>query len=63
MPGARILNETGDGFFLRFQSASDDIETALSLYDLMHDEVCKAEPLKVSAGVHMGETAEMDVLR
>lgn len=39
--GARILNETGDGFLVKFRSASDAVETALRLQCLLREEVCE----------------------
>lgn len=57
--GARILNETGDGFLVRFQTASDAVETALRLQCLMRQEDCEGESMKLRIGLHMGEVAEM----
>ncbi len=58
--GARILNETGDGFLVKFGSASDAVETALRLQCLLRNEVCEGEPMQMRIGLHMGEVSEME---
>ena len=59
MTGARILNETGDGFLVRFQSSSDAVNTALRLQFCFHDEVAEGEAMSLRVGLHMGEVTEM----
>ena len=59
VPGARILNETGDGFLVRFNSSSDAVDTALRLQYLLHSEVCEGEPMCLRIGLHSGEITEM----
>jgi len=58
--GASILNETGDGFLVKFRTASDAVETALRLQCLLREEVCEGEPMVLRIGLHMGEVSEME---
>ena len=60
MQGASILNETGDGFLIKFSAASDAVETALRLQCLLREEICEGEPMVLRIGLHMGEVSEME---
>ncbi len=58
--GASILNETGDGFLVKFSAASDAVETALRLQCLLREEICEGELMVLRIGLHMGEVSEME---
>ena len=60
MQGASILNETGDGFLVKFGTASDAVETALRLQCLLRKEVCEGELMVLRIGLHIGEVSEME---
>jgi class 3 adenylate cyclase len=60
VPEARVLNETGDGFLVRFDDPSDAVSTALLLQWRLKGEVCEGEPMRVRIGLHVGMVTEMD---
>ena len=57
---ARILNETGDGFLIRFIDPSDAVNTALRLQYRLSLEKCEGESINVRMGLNMGLITEMD---
>jgi class 3 adenylate cyclase len=57
---ASILNETGDGFLVRFDDPSDAVNTALRLQFILRTEICENEPLRLRIGLHMGMVTEME---
>lgn len=56
-PGARILKDTGDGFFTSFATASDAVRAALRF---QHELNRLGTPIKTRIGIHVGEVAELD---
>src|SRR5688500_4876813 len=57
-PGARVLKDTGDGFFASFATASDAVRAALRFqYGLAK----RAAPLQARVGLHLGEVAELEL--
>ena len=60
MPDARVLNETGDGFLVRFDDPSDAVNTALLLQWRLKSEICEGEPMRIRVGLHLGMVTEMD---
>jgi len=59
-PDARVLNETGDGFLVRFDDPSDAVNTALLLQWRLKAEICEGEPMRIRIGLHLGMVTEMD---
>jgi class 3 adenylate cyclase len=57
---AQVLNETGDGFLVRFDDPADAVNTALRLQARLEDEVCEGEHLRIRIGLHLGVVTEMD---
>jgi class 3 adenylate cyclase len=57
--GARVLNETGDGFLVCFDDPADAVNTALRLQSRLVDEVCEGEHVRVRIGLHLGVVTEM----
>jgi class 3 adenylate cyclase len=57
---ARVLNESGDGFLVRFDDPSDALNTALRLQWRLHKEMCQGERIRVRIGLHLGMVTEMD---
>ena len=57
---AEILNETGDGFLVRFDTPTDAVNTALRLQAALHEEVCEGEPLRLCIGLNLGAVTEME---
>ena len=57
---AKILNETGDGFLIRFTDPSDAVNTALRLQYRLSLEKCEGESINVRMGLNMGLITEMD---
>ena len=60
VPDAKILNETGDGFLIRFTDPSDAVNTALRLQYRLSLEKCEGESINVRMGLNMGLITEMD---
>ncbi|MEM7383726.1 MAG: protein kinase, partial [Verrucomicrobiota bacterium] len=58
--GAQILNETGDGFLVRFDTPTDAVNTALRLQAALHEEVCEGEKMELCIGLHLGAVTEME---
>ena len=58
--GATVLNETGDGFLVRFNDPSDAVNTALRLQRQLHGEMCLGEPIRIRIGLHLGVVTEME---
>ena len=58
--GSKILNETGDGFLIRFVDPSDAVNTALRLQYRFSLEKCEGESINVRMGLNMGVITEMD---
>ena len=59
VPDAKILNETGDGFLIRFTDPSDAVNTALRLQYRLSLEKCEGESINVRMGLNMGLITEM----
>ena len=59
-PNAKILNETGDGFLIRFTDPSDAVNAALRLQYRLSLEKCEGELINVRIGLNMGVITEMD---
>ncbi|MFL2450535.1 MAG: hypothetical protein ACJ0IB_00525 [Verrucomicrobiales bacterium] len=57
---SKILNETGDGFLIRFTDPSDAVNTALRLQYRLSLEKCEGETIGVRIGLNMGVITEMD---
>jgi len=57
---AGILNETGDGFLVRFSDPSDAVSTALRLQHRLRDERCEGQPIRLRIGLNMGMVTEME---
>ncbi len=55
-----ILNETGDGFLVKFETPKEAVNTALRLQMAMHEEVCEGEPMRLCIGLNMGSVTEME---
>ena len=60
VPDAKILNETGDGFLIRFTDPSDAVNTALRLQYRLSLEKCEGESINIRMGLNMGLITEMD---
>lgn len=60
VPEARVLNETGDGFLVRFDDPSDAVATALRLQHRLSSEIVEGEPMRLRIGLHLGMVTEMD---
>ena len=58
--GARILNETGDGYLVKFETPKEAVNTALRLQSALHGEVFEGEKIQVRIGLHTGSITEMD---
>ncbi len=58
--GARVLNETGDGFLVRFEDPSDAVTMALRLQFRLYGERCEGERIQIRIGLHLGVVTEMD---
>ena len=59
-PSARILNETGDGFLVRFDTPTEAVNTALRLQAALHGEVCEGEKMELCIGLNLGAVTEME---
>ncbi|MDA0350095.1 MAG: hypothetical protein O3C20_22150 [Verrucomicrobia bacterium] len=59
-PDAKILNETGDGFLIRFNDPSDAVNTALRLQYRLSFEKAHGEPINIRIGLNVGLITEMD---
>ncbi len=57
---SRILNETGDGFLVRFDDPAEAVNTALRLQHRFHSETWESERIRVRIGLHLGVVTEMD---
>lgn len=55
--GATVLQDTGDGFFASFLTASDAVRAALCFQLQLHQH---AAPLQVRVGLHLGEVAHLE---
>ena len=55
-----ILNETGDGFLVRFDDPGDAVNTALRLQWRLHGEMCQGERIRIRIGLHLGVVTEME---
>lgn len=59
-PDARILNETGDGFLIRFTDPCDAVNTALRLQYHLSRERFEGEAINIRMGLNMGLITEMN---
>src|SRR3954462_3418534 len=57
VPGAAILQDTGDGFFASFLTASDAVRGALDFHARLASD--GASSLGVRVGIHVGEVVEI----
>ncbi len=60
VPSAQILNETGDGFLVRFADPSEAVNTALRLQYRMDQEEAEGQPFAIRIGLHLGAVTEME---
>lgn len=58
-PKAVLLQDTGDGFYVRFETASDAAMFALKFQHAIVRENWGQRPLRVRVGVHLGEVTEV----
>ena len=56
----QVLNDTGDGFLVRFDDPADAVNTALRLQARLEDEVSEGQDLRIRIGLHLGVVTEMD---
>lgn len=56
---ADILKDTGDGFLVRFETASAAVVAALRFQHEIHEAAWDPEPIEVRIGLHIGEVAEV----
>src|SRR5205814_2172600 len=54
-PSGKVLNETGDGFFVSFDTVGDALKFALRFQWLLRHEQWKTQPVRARMGVHLGE--------
>lgn len=59
--GARIIQDTGDGFLARFATGSDAVNAALLFQLGLARTKWEKEPLRVRIGLHLGEVQEIGV--
>jgi len=60
-PGAEILQETGDGYFVAFANVADAVRCALRFqYALKHTPGENGQPLRVRIGIHVGQLAVIE---
>ena len=57
---AEILNETGDGFLVSFDTPTEAVNAALRLQAALHQEVCEGEPMRLCIGLNLGAVTEME---
>ena len=60
VPAARVLNETGDGFLVRFDDPSDAVRMALRLQFRLKGETFEGSAIRVRIGLHLGVVTEME---
>jgi len=54
-PGATLIQDTGDGFYAEFATASDAVTMALRFRQALDREEWEAEPPQVRIGLHAGQ--------
>ena len=60
IPGAAVLNDTGDGFLARFPSIVEGVEAALRFQrELGAEGRFEGEPVRVRVGLHVGDITEL----
>ena len=52
VPDAKILNETGDGFLIRFTDQNDAVNTALRLQNRLSLEKSEGESINIRMGLN-----------
>lgn len=57
-PGAQVLQDTGDGFFITFPTVGDAIACALRFQFRMHREAWP-HPMAARVGIHLGQVAQV----
>jgi len=57
--GARVIQDTGDGFLSRFETASDAVMTALRFQDGLRQIDWADVPLSVRVGLNLGQVSEV----
>ncbi len=58
--GSSTIKDTGDGFLVRFETASDAVQAALRFQHAIHQEPWQPEPVRVRIGLHIGQVAELE---
>jgi WD40 repeat protein/class 3 adenylate cyclase/serine/threonine protein kinase len=58
-PGAQVLQDTGDGYFIAFPNVGDAVEAALRYQYRMAKEQWGATPLRARVGLHLGQVAQL----
>ncbi len=59
-PGARIANDTGDGFLAIFPTVSDAVNAALRFQHAIRTEDFGEADVQVCIGIHLGEVAQLE---
>lgn len=57
--GGQVLQHTGDGFMISFETASEGVTAALRVQWLFQQEDWPGEPMRLCIGLHMGEVLTM----
>jgi len=57
-PAATIYKDMGDGFLAGFERASDAVTAALRFQRALREEPWGPEPVRVRAGIHLGQVAQ-----
>src|SRR5438067_880719 len=60
-PGAELLKDTGDGYFVAFATVSDAVRLALRFQYALHVEPWDPRPVRTRIGIHVGEIAQLDL--
>src|SRR5688572_3288584 len=58
-PKAEIQADTGDGFFVAFESISDAVRFAIRFQQAMRDEKWEPRAITTRIGIHVGEVAHV----
>ncbi|HTL27670.1 MAG TPA: protein kinase, partial [Tepidisphaeraceae bacterium] len=58
-PSGQLLQDTGDGYFAAFSTASEAVRFALRFQEAMHNEQWAPEKLETRIGIHLGEVANI----
>ena len=63
LPGAVILQDSGDGFLARFATPSDAVTAALRFQLALTAPEWGEHPLRVRIGLHLGQMTELEPTR